>query len=208
MSYIALIIKWDQGMEIGSSNTLTFKCWDMRCLHVTFRPVIYTLSGGFVVGAISQISLARPQTHGAWPQTGGQQPEAVQAPDISWQTGDKIFNSRLFYLHSQWFPLPTLPDNPPMCFQSSGSHSLRSLKLWHHRPSKWKTLGLFVVFSKCSLWSFQVLSSILNQSTKVLHFRKASDPCSKVSAHKKQSLRFCCMLSIIHAHRLEAPFNF
>lgn len=185
----------------------------MRCLHVTFRPVIYTLSGGFVVGAISQISLARPQTHGAWPQTGGQQPEAhdlrryrhlilADRLEIRYLTADCFIYTRSASLCQHF------PDNPPMCFQSSGSHSLRSLKLWHHRPSKWKTLGLFVVFSKCSLWSFQVLSSILNQSTKVLHFRKASDPCSKVSAHKKQSLRFCCMLSIIHAHRLEVPFNF
>lgn len=34
-------------------------------------------------------------------------------------------------------------------------------------------------------------------------FQKASDPCSKATAHK-DSQRFWCLLSIIHAHSLEA----
>lgn len=43
MSYTALIVKRDQGMEIGSSNTLAFKCRVMRCLHVTFYSFFNTM---------------------------------------------------------------------------------------------------------------------------------------------------------------------
>lgn len=88
MSYVALIIKRVQGMEAGGSHTLAFRCWNIRCFYVPFGAVIYTFLVGFAEGVISQISLARPQTHGVWPQTGGQQPEAhnpktVQATDIA-----------------------------------------------------------------------------------------------------------------------------